>query len=163
MPQVSVVVPVYNMENYIERCVSSLTGQTLKDIEVILVDDVIYTGRTARAAIEATVRAGPTYSSPEANNSLSHELTPLMQTAADRYLAAVRIADIRQKTAPIPLLFMIFPPVVSVYDCFCRRYRLKPSSSPRQRKPSFSRTCWLLVFFIRVSAKTLSAPRTSKA
>ncbi|MBR4758593.1 MAG: glycosyltransferase family 2 protein [Lachnospiraceae bacterium] len=39
MPTVSVVVPVYNMENYIERCVASLTGQTLKDIEVILVDD----------------------------------------------------------------------------------------------------------------------------
>ena len=38
-PMVSVIVPVYNAEKYLERCVSSLTNQTLKDIEIILVDD----------------------------------------------------------------------------------------------------------------------------
>lgn len=36
---VSVVVPVYNVENYIEKCVSSLINQTYKNIEIILVDD----------------------------------------------------------------------------------------------------------------------------
>ena len=38
-PKVSIIVPVYNAEKYLERCVSSLTKQTLKDIEIILVDD----------------------------------------------------------------------------------------------------------------------------
>ena len=38
-PLVSVVVPVYNVERYVEQCVESLTGQTLVDIEVILVND----------------------------------------------------------------------------------------------------------------------------
>ena len=38
-PLVSVVVPVYNVERYVEQCVESLTGQTLADIEVILVND----------------------------------------------------------------------------------------------------------------------------
>lgn len=38
-PEVSIIVPVYNVEKYLERCVSSLLNQTLKDIEIILVDD----------------------------------------------------------------------------------------------------------------------------
>ncbi len=36
---VTVVVPVYNMERYLERCVKSLHMQTLKEMQVILVDD----------------------------------------------------------------------------------------------------------------------------
>ncbi len=39
IPKVSIIVPVYNVEPYIERCVESLRNQTLKDIEIILVDD----------------------------------------------------------------------------------------------------------------------------
>lgn len=38
-PKVSIIVPVYNVEKYLDRCVSSLRNQTLKDIEIILVDD----------------------------------------------------------------------------------------------------------------------------
>ena len=39
MPVISIVVPVYKVENYIHRCVASLQKQTLEDIEIILVDD----------------------------------------------------------------------------------------------------------------------------
>ena len=35
----SIVVPVYNVEKYLKRCVESLIKQTLEDIEIILVDD----------------------------------------------------------------------------------------------------------------------------
>lgn len=38
-PIVSVIVPVYNVEQYLTRCVESLLAQTLKEIEIILVDD----------------------------------------------------------------------------------------------------------------------------
>ena len=38
-PLVSVVVPVYKVEKYLDKCVSSLVCQELKDIEIILVDD----------------------------------------------------------------------------------------------------------------------------
>lgn len=38
-PKVSVIVPVYNAEKYLERCIRSLTNQTLKEIEILLVDD----------------------------------------------------------------------------------------------------------------------------
>ncbi|MBQ3431222.1 MAG: glycosyltransferase [Clostridia bacterium] len=39
MPLVSIIVPVYKVENYLDRCVASIIAQTLKDIEIILVDD----------------------------------------------------------------------------------------------------------------------------
>lgn len=38
-PKVSVVVPVYNNEKYLEECVDSILAQTLREIEIILVDD----------------------------------------------------------------------------------------------------------------------------
>lgn len=39
MPKVSVIVPVYNVEHMISRCLDSLLSQTLSDIEFILVND----------------------------------------------------------------------------------------------------------------------------
>ncbi len=38
-PKVSVVIPVYNTEKYLEQCLESVLNQTLQDIEVICVDD----------------------------------------------------------------------------------------------------------------------------
>lgn len=39
MPSVSVIVPVYNAEKYLDQCIESVVGQTFKDIELILVND----------------------------------------------------------------------------------------------------------------------------
>lgn len=39
MPKVSVIVPVYNVEKYINKCLETLVNQTLKDIEIIVVND----------------------------------------------------------------------------------------------------------------------------
>ena len=39
MPKVSIVIPVYNMEKYLARCMDSIFAQTLTDWEAILVDD----------------------------------------------------------------------------------------------------------------------------
>ena len=36
---ISVIVPVYNVEAYLERCVDSILKQTYKELEIILVDD----------------------------------------------------------------------------------------------------------------------------
>lgn len=37
--KVSVIVPIYNVEKYLRKCVDSLLSQTLKEIEIVLVDD----------------------------------------------------------------------------------------------------------------------------
>jgi len=39
MPKVSVIVPVYNAERYLAECMESLVQQTMKDMEIICVDD----------------------------------------------------------------------------------------------------------------------------
>lgn len=39
MPKVSIIVPCYNVELYVEQCLESLVNQTFKDIEIICVDD----------------------------------------------------------------------------------------------------------------------------
>ena len=39
MARISVIIPIYNVEKYLSRCVDSVLNQTLTDIEVILVDD----------------------------------------------------------------------------------------------------------------------------
>ncbi len=38
-PKISVIVPIYNVEPYIEQCLASLVNQTMQDIEIICVDD----------------------------------------------------------------------------------------------------------------------------
>ena len=38
-PLVSIILPVYNVELYFEQCMESVLNQTLRGIEVILVDD----------------------------------------------------------------------------------------------------------------------------
>lgn len=39
MKKVSVIIPVYNVENYLRKCLDSLVNQTLKDLEIIVVND----------------------------------------------------------------------------------------------------------------------------
>ena len=36
---VSIIVPVYNVENYVERCLLSLRNQTYKNLEILIVND----------------------------------------------------------------------------------------------------------------------------
>lgn len=39
MPKISVIIPVYNTEKYLKKCLDSVINQTLKDIEIICIDD----------------------------------------------------------------------------------------------------------------------------
>ncbi len=60
MPQISVIIPVYNVEAYLEKCVRSVLAQTFSDIEVICVDNNSTDGSLAvlnrLAAADARVR-----------------------------------------------------------------------------------------------------------
>ena len=38
-PKISVIIPVYNIEPYLKWCIDSVIGQSVEDIEIVLVDD----------------------------------------------------------------------------------------------------------------------------
>ena len=38
-PKISIIVPVYNVEKYLERCVESILKQTMTNFELILIND----------------------------------------------------------------------------------------------------------------------------
>ena len=39
MPQFSIIIPVYRVEEYLEKCVDSILAQTCQDFELLLIDD----------------------------------------------------------------------------------------------------------------------------
>jgi CDP-glycerol glycerophosphotransferase len=49
-PRLSVIVPIYNVEEYLPACLDSLAAQTFKDIEIVMVDDGSPDGSAAIAA-----------------------------------------------------------------------------------------------------------------
>ncbi|PJE94256.1 glycosyl transferase family A [Streptomyces carminius] len=49
-PRLSIIVPIYNVEEYLPACLDSLAKQTLRDIEVVMVDDGSPDGSAAVAA-----------------------------------------------------------------------------------------------------------------
>ena len=58
MATISVIIPVYNTAPYLRECVDSVISQTFADTQIILVDDVLSTGRTVRAALDALTDYG---------------------------------------------------------------------------------------------------------
>ena len=38
-PKISIIVPVYNKEDYLAECLDSITGQSLREIEILVIDD----------------------------------------------------------------------------------------------------------------------------
>ncbi|MFI2783219.1 bifunctional glycosyltransferase/CDP-glycerol:glycerophosphate glycerophosphotransferase [Streptomyces sp. ALB3] len=69
-PLLSVVVPVHNVEDYLEECLDSLAAQSLRDIEVVLVDDGSTDG-SRRIAEEFAARDGRFRCVHQANAGLS--------------------------------------------------------------------------------------------
>ena len=39
MDKITVIVPIYNQENYLDECIKSILNQTYSNLEIILVDD----------------------------------------------------------------------------------------------------------------------------
>lgn len=80
---VSVIVPVYNIEKYLRKCVDSIINQTLKEIEIILVDD----GSTDNSG-----QICDAYAAQDARISVIHK--------ANGGLSSARNDGIKKATAP---------------------------------------------------------------
>ena len=68
-PSVSVIIPVYNIEKHLEKCLDSVIGQTLKDIEIIVVND----GSTDNSLNIYNTSTGTISSNPMLANCVSNE------------------------------------------------------------------------------------------
>lgn len=86
MPKVSVIIPIYGVEKYIERCARSLFEQTLDDIEFIFVDDCTPDGSIA--VLEKVIENYPNRS--EQIRILHHEANEGLPIARQTGLRAAR-------------------------------------------------------------------------
>lgn len=97
MYKVSIIIPVYNSAAYIERCLQSVWSQTLRDIEVLLIDNCgtddsiaiakAFISRQARKDISCRIAATPTNDGPAQARNLG------LQLAQGEYVAFLDADD----------------------------------------------------------------------
>lgn len=93
MIKVSIIVPVYNVENYIEKCLETLANQTLQEIEIILVNDGSTDG--TKQKIEKFILAYPEKIKylEKANGGLSDARNYGIPSAKGKYIGFVDSDD----------------------------------------------------------------------
>lgn len=97
MPKVSLIIPVYNVENYIEKCLNSVVNQTLKDMEVIIVNDG--SKDSSKQKIEKYLKKYPRIKYLEKENGgLSDARNYGMQYATGEYIAFLDSDDYVEET-----------------------------------------------------------------
>ena len=97
MPKVSLIIPVYNVENYIEKCLDSVINQTLKDMEIIIVNDG--SKDSSKQKIEKYLKKYPTIKYLEKENGgLSDARNYGMPYATGEYVAFLDSDDYVEKT-----------------------------------------------------------------
>lgn len=92
IPTISIIVPVYNAERFIEGCVRSLLSQSFNDFEIILVDD----GSTDRSGVlcdELAASDGRIIVSHQENNGVSSARNAGIDKASGKYLVFVDADD----------------------------------------------------------------------
>ena len=92
LPKVSVIVPVYNMERYLRKCLESLICQTLKDIEIIVVNDGS-ADASAQIIAEYALRDGRIRVVDRKNGGLSMARNSGMGVATGEYIGFVDADD----------------------------------------------------------------------
>ncbi|MQY07521.1 bifunctional glycosyltransferase/CDP-glycerol:glycerophosphate glycerophosphotransferase [Actinomadura macrotermitis] len=91
--KLSVVVPVYNVEEYLRECLESLAGQTLRDLEVVVVDDGSLDG-SATIAKDFAARDDRFRLVQQPNQGLGGARNTGVQHACGEYLAFVDSDDV---------------------------------------------------------------------
>src|SRR6476469_3425300 len=93
MAHLSVVVPIYNVEEYLGPCLDSIAAQTFRDLEVIMVDDGS-TDRSAAIAAAYAERDGRFKLVSRPNGGLSAARNTGIGHAAGEFLAFVDSDDL---------------------------------------------------------------------
>lgn len=91
-PKVSIVVPVYNVERYLKECLDSIRSQSLKDIEVVVVDD----GSTddSGAIADSYAKEDPRFKViHKPNSGYGHTMNTGFRAATGEYVGIVESDD----------------------------------------------------------------------
>ena len=97
-PEVSVLVPIYNVERYLERCLTSLVGQTYDDFEAICINDGSTDG--SRAIIQRFLDADPRFRVIDKENSgYGGSMNRGLDAASGRYVAILESDDLYEPDA----------------------------------------------------------------
>jgi glycosyltransferase involved in cell wall biosynthesis len=92
MPKISILVPIYNVEPYLRECLDSLINQTLKDIEIICIND----GSTDRSLsiLEDYASNDPRiHIVNKANSGYGHSMNRALDLATGDYIGIVESDD----------------------------------------------------------------------
>ncbi|MEA2468712.1 MAG: CDP-glycerol glycerophosphotransferase, partial [Thermoleophilaceae bacterium] len=92
MPRISVVVPIYNVEPYLEECLASIAGQTFGDLEVVMVDDGSH-DRSPEIAERFAARDGRFRLIRQPNGGLGNARNTGIEAATGEFLAFVDSDD----------------------------------------------------------------------
>ena len=82
---VSIIIPVYNVKDYLDRCLRSAVGQTYKQIEIILVDDGSNDGSAQMCELWAIVDGRIKVIHKE-NEGLGHARNTGLENATGKYI-----------------------------------------------------------------------------
>lgn len=92
MPRVSIIVPIYNVEQYLRECLHSIVNQTLQDIEIICVNDGSTDG-SLNIIKEFALRDKRFYVIDKPNSGYGHSMNTGMSQATGDYIGIVESDD----------------------------------------------------------------------
>ena len=96
MPEVSVVIPVYNSEKYVEKCIQSVMAQTLPDLEIIIINDGS-TDESGRILRELTQKDSRIVLLEQANQGVAAARNQGVEKATGKYITFVDGDDYLQE------------------------------------------------------------------
>ncbi|WP_160119935.1 glycosyltransferase family 2 protein [Rhodovarius lipocyclicus] len=91
-PKVSVIVPVYNVETYLEKCLDTISAQTLRDIEIIVVNDGA-TDRSREVALRKAREDSRIRLIDQENQGLGFARNTALDVATGKYVVFVDSDD----------------------------------------------------------------------
>ncbi len=135
MKKVSVIVPIYNTEKYVEDCISSILNQTYLNIEIILVED---------CSKDSTVSVLKKYLSfsnvlflkNDTNRGVGYSRNRGIENSSGEYLMFVDSDDVLDPTAIEQLVFALEKADVDMSMCsYDKFFRKKLWDTPESRNP----------------------------
>lgn len=115
-PLVSVVVPIYNVENYLDKCLESIQNQTYRNIEVIMVDDGS-TDRSGSIAKEFSQKDKRFLYCHQSNGGLSVARNSGIEASTGEYIAFIDSDDYIDSTFIEKLLIAALEKDADIVSC----------------------------------------------